>query len=289
MSYDIFCGLLKAFPLHSPTLVSTQAIINFAYDNHCAKIDTLKSKYPLETIAGYGSDFAKAKNMLHWVSNHTYHNGYYASDVSSTALDLLAYAYDKGSDHGVNCAALSTILTECLLAIGLSARTVLLMPCSPYDGDNHVVTQVYCKEWQKWVMLDPTLNTYMSNENRDVLSVIELRNHLADQKPIYFNAEAQYNDEPWTTDSVKENTTYFAKNLFYLGAYEQSPFNDDADSNRFVLLCPNGYDPKATRINNIEYRIRTQGDTPAMQKWLEHTKREEVYYCTPADFEKTPC
>ncbi|MBC7958453.1 MAG: transglutaminase domain-containing protein, partial [Vallitaleaceae bacterium] len=160
MSYDIFTGLLKAFSL--PTEGKKE--IHFSYDNNHTKFCLLKSTYPIETIAGDGDDFSKAVNLLHWVSSHTYHKGDYDGTIAHNSLDLLDYAYDKGSIYGINCVALATILSECLLSIGLKARIVFLMPCSPYDGDNHVVTHVYIRQMKKWVMLDPTLNAFFSNE-----------------------------------------------------------------------------------------------------------------------------
>ncbi|MDR1689800.1 MAG: hypothetical protein LBS21_14520 [Clostridiales bacterium] len=64
-------------------------------------------------------------------------------EMPQNSLALLEYAFDKGAENGINCACLAKILSECLLAVGLPAKQVFIMPCSPYDGDNHVVTQVY--------------------------------------------------------------------------------------------------------------------------------------------------
>lgn len=288
MSYDIYTGLLKAFNLPK----AEKKDIQFSYDNNHPKFSLLKSKYLIEDIAGYGDDFSKAKNLLHWVSGHTYHKGDYASGIAQNSLGLLNYAYDKGSSCGINCVALATILSECLLAIGLKARKVFIMPCSPYDGDNHVVAHVYIKDMKKWVMLDPTFNTYVTNEQGECLSLIDLRNHLANQKPIFFNKEAKYNDDIWTTESAKENTEYLAKNLFYFQTLEMSTFGSDNlgisddPGNRFISLCPQGYNPKQIRLTNIEYRIKKYGDNPSIQKWMERSKQEEYCYCSSDDFEK---
>jgi hypothetical protein len=140
---------------------------------------------------------------------------------------------------------------------------------------------------EKWVMLDPTLNAYVTNEQGEYLSLIDLRNHLADQKPIFFNSEAKYNDDIWTTESAKENIDYFAKNLFYFQTFEMSTFSDfNAPGNRFISLSPQGYDPRQIRLSNIEYRIKKYGDNPNMQKWLKRAKQEEYNYCSVVDFEE---
>lgn len=291
MSYDIYTGLLKAFSLPS----AEETDIHFLYDNENPQFMQLKSAYPIEAIAGDGEDFSKAVHLLNWVSEHTYHKGDYDGAIAFNSLALLNYAYDKGSQCGINCVALAIILSECLLAVGLKARRVFLMPCSPYDGDNHVVTQVYIREMKKWVMLDPTLNAYFSNGQGEYLSLLELRNHLANQKPVFFNNEAKYNDDQWNIESTKENIEYFAKNLFYFQTSEMSSFGDGSaveegtvPVNRSITLCPKGYDPKQIRLSNIEYRVKKYGTNPRVQSWIERVEKEEYTYCTSIDFEKPP-
>ncbi len=253
MSYDIYTGLLKAFPL--PMVSETD--VNFVYDNENPQFAKLLSRYPIETIAGNGEDISKAVSLLHWVSEHNYHKGNFNWKIAYNSMDLLDYAYDKGIVYGINCVGLATILTESLLAIGIKARKVFLMPCSPYDGDNHVVTHVYIREMGKWIMLDPTLNAYITNAEGKWLSLLELRNCLANQEPVFFNIEAKYNDDIWNEKSAQENIEYFAKNLFYFQTYEKSTFGEDNTlENRFITLSPKGYDPKQIRLSNIEYRIR---------------------------------
>ena len=285
MGYDIYTGLLKVFAL--PTAVNGYA--RFVCDNGHPDFNQLKSKYPIEFIAGEGDDLSKALNLLHWVSAHIYHKGDYAGSVPQNSLDLLEYAYDKGYENGINCVCLAKILAECLLAVGLKARQVFIMPCSPYDGDNHVVTHVYINRFSKWVMLDPTLNAYITNNQGEYLSILELRNHLANQETIYFNKEAKYNDDEWTDESIKANTEYFAKNLFYFFMSELSTFGTpESPDNRCVLLSPEGYDAKQKDLSNIEYRIKKGWNVPQMQKRLDDVKKQKYYYCSSLDFEAPP-
>jgi len=283
--YDFLTGLLKAFAL--PTAVDED--IHFTFDTAHPKFNLLKSSYPIKTIAGNGDNFSKSKNLLHWVSNHMYHKGDYSGNIPRNSIDLLNHSFEKGSENGVNCVCLATILTECLLAIGLKATTVFIMPCSPYDGDNHCVTQVYIENTNKWVMFDPTLNAFFTNEKGECLSLLELRNHFANQEHVFFNEEAKYNDNEWTAESAKENMLYFAKNLFYFQMSENSTFEaSNTPNNRFVTLSPQGYDPKHTRLSNIEYRIKKWGDNPNMQNWIENAKKEKMFYSSSCTFEKSP-
>ncbi|MCL2406091.1 MAG: hypothetical protein FWC92_11190 [Defluviitaleaceae bacterium] len=286
--YDIYTGLLKAFPL--PT--KKQDTVNFTYDFKHPKFDLLKNKYPIVDIAGSGNDFSKATNLLNWVSSNIYHMGNYSGSIPSNAIDYLDHAHEKDASHGINCVGLSTILSECLLSIGIKAQKVFIMPCSPYDGDNHVVAQAYIKELGKWVMFDPTLNAYFTNEKGMYLSLLELRSHLCDQLPVFFNKEAKYNNEDWTSESARSNIEYFAKNLFYFQMSEVNTFNEGDDStgtsqNRFISLCPHGFNPKQIRISNVEYRKKLYGEQPWMKDAIEYENNSKYVFCSTVDFEQT--
>ena len=283
MAYDIYTGLLKAFPLQQNGDGSLS--LSYVYDH--PKFAELKSKYPIESVAGNGGDFSKAVNLLHWVSGNIYHKGDYMNALPDNSLAYLDYALGRCIAQGINCVALSTVLAECLLSIGIKARKVFIMPCSPYDGDNHVVVNAYIKELGKWMMLDPTLNAYLSDEEGQILSILELRNHLANQEPVFFNKEAKYNDDEWTAESAKYNIEYLAKNLFYLNTTEISGFGDiDLRSQRFVTICPSGYDMKQAQLSNIEYRRKLYGEQAWMKEAIEHINQASFHFYGTTGFER---
>ncbi len=279
MSYDIYTGLLKAFPMRS----AGAGNIHFSYDNNNPHFEQLKSKYPIEKAAGDGDDFSKATGILNWISEHICYKGNYTGIIAHNALDLLDYTYDKGNLFGVNCVSLSAILAECLLAVGLAARRVFLMPCSPYDGDFHAVVNVYISQMKKWVMLDPVFCDYFTNEAGECLSLLELRSCLAEQKPIFSEGNA------------KENIEYFAKNLFYFETIEKSTYNEDetvaegkSSQNRIIILSPEGYDPKETRKINLGYRELKFGNNPRLEAWKKRVNLNEYIYCPQNEFEAQP-
>lgn len=290
MSYDIYTGLLKAFPLRNKGDMQP----DFTFDNNNPYSEKIKNIYPILDIAGNGTDFSKAVNLLKWVSKHNYHKGDFNVNIPYNSIELLSYSYDKDAEHGINCVALATVLSECLLSIGLKARRVFLMPCSPYDGDNHVVAQVFINELKKWVMLDPTYSAYLTNEQGEPLSLLELRDYFANQKAVFFSKEAKYNDDEWTEDSAKLGIEYFAKNLFYFQTSEKSAFgNTDAagittNTNRFITICPENYDVKQIRLSNIEYQVKLYGNFRQAKEWADNVKNEKYNYCSYYDFESVP-
>lgn len=285
MNYDVYTGLLKVFSLP----VTEIDKVHFTYDNDHHSFNLLRRKYPIEAVAGDGNDLSKAVNLLRWVSGHIHHKGDSQGTAKLDSLSLLEYAYDKGAVCGINCVALAAVLSECLLAVGLAARQVFMLPCSPYDMDNHVVTQVYIREIGKWVMMDPTYNVYVTNHKGECLSLLMLRAHLANQESIFFSHEAQYNDDEWTVESAKGVATYYAKNSFFFQTHEISGFSvADIPGNRILSLCPQGYDPKQILLTNFEYRARKSGGNAAVREWAESVNQMEYTYCSSEDFEAIP-
>ena len=69
------------------------------------------------------------------------------------------------------------------MSLGIYARRVKIMPYSPYDFDNHVVVEIYDK---KWIMLDPTTDGIFIDENRIPLSLLEIREKLANDKFVTY-------------------------------------------------------------------------------------------------------
>ena len=135
----------------------------FEYDYDHPRLAELRDKYGLEGIAGEGDIQSKAVKLLNWVSGVTTHNGNYDNNVEQNSLALLEYAFSQGPEKGVNCYALSTILSEMYLSVGIQARALFLFPQNPNDMDNHVVVMAWIPEKGKWIMLDPSYNAYLSD------------------------------------------------------------------------------------------------------------------------------
>ncbi len=287
MDFDNFAGLLK---MNDRFNRSTLGDRRFSYDLTNPKWVELRSQYSLDIIAGNGDDFAKATNLLHWLSANTIHVGDYDNRIPETALDLLKYTFGQSVSRGVNCRALSIILTECCLAVGLPARTISILPASPYDGDNHVVTIAYVRNPGKWVMLDPTWNAYCMDEAGMVLNPWEIRTLLAERGTFRLNPEAQYNDhkDPMP-ETQNEYRTYLAKDLFYLHCPLESTWDPERKSPP-VFLAPDGYDVHRHRLINIEYRIACWGPHPLLQKWLDdaRTDTNPIYCASLEEFAASP-
>ena len=80
------------------------------------------------------------------------------------------------------------------------------MPQSHNDMDNHVAVMVWIPEKNKWIMLDPSFNAYLSDSEGNILSPVELREKLASGETINLNSDAKIGSN-WYLN-------YLAKDMF---------------------------------------------------------------------------
>ncbi|MBQ8557032.1 MAG: transglutaminase domain-containing protein [Clostridia bacterium] len=274
MFYDLYTSLLKMHDTFRPA----DTDVHLSIDYTAPTLTELREKYALAAIAGDGDPFDRAVRLMDWLTTHVRHDGDCNPEGSRCALTALEYAFDK-ADRGVNCAWLATTLSECLLSLGIAARTMYIMPFAPYDCDNHVVTHAWTGT--QWVMLDPTTNCYVRDKEGHLLDVFGLRALLADQQEVVFNDALRYNGNPY---NAQEHRDYLAKDLFWFQTAEASGSSDS----RQLTIAPEGYDPHKRDVLNIQYRMRVQGDAPWLHSWLEITKASVPVFCSVEDMKKAP-
>lgn len=287
MEFDRYAGLLK---MHDDFSRSTLGNRRFTYNFHHPGWIELKSRYPIRQVAGDGDDFSRAANLLRWLSGNTSHKGDYDNHISENAVDLLDYTFGHPAGRGVNCRALSIILTECCLAVGLPARTVSIIPASPYDSDSHVVVIVYVRHPGKWVMMDPSWNAFCLDEGGVVLNPWEIRTLLADRGNFRLNPDVLYNDHhAHMEETVAEYGEYLAKDLFYLHCPLDSTYDPEHRSPP-VFMAPGTFDVHRHRLVNIEYRINRWGTHPMLENWLSDAKNgsPETIYASQGEFASIP-
>lgn len=278
MSYDLYASLLKMHDAFRPSDEGLSLSVNTS----APELAALREKYGLSAIAGEGDAFSRAVRLMDWLTSHVRHNGNCNPEGTRCALTALDYAFDQ-PERGVNCAWLATTLTECLLSIGIPARTIYIMPFAPYECDNHVVTHVWCAEKSQWVMLDPTTNCFVQDKDGNLLDAFDLRALLADQQEVVFNESLRYNGQPYKAEDHRD---YLAKDLFWFQLAEMSCYC--ADNGRRVTIAPEHYDVHRRDLLNIDYRMRVQGDTPWLRNWRKNMEDSHPIYCSIEDARKAP-
>lgn len=209
--YIMEAGILKNnLQFHNGTDYQLQ------YDFTHADYEILKNKYKIENTAKDGTEFERALRLMAEYAPRLTHESWYGNHIPMHALDLLEYSLDN-KRQGINCRAKTQILNEMCLSLGLYSRKVWIMPYSGYDGDCHVVNEVWDSSLNKWVMLDITNNEYWVDENNTPLSVLEIREKTALQQ---FCTPVEVGDKTNNLHKLKEKHIgeflYIVKNMVYI-------------------------------------------------------------------------
>ena len=246
------------------------------YEFDCPQFQQLREKYALDKIVGQGSDFARAKRLLHYLAPRLTHSSWYDNHVPCNALDLLEYSLEQ-PEHGINCLNKSKILAECCLAVGIYARRVSIMPYSPYDFDNHVVTEIFDRKMGKWIMLDPTTDGYFVDEAKQPLSLLEMRDKFANDGFITFvRSTDKLKDLEKSREKNRYYNSYICKNLFYFLIGRRNGFGP---TDEWFFFCPEHFSVKATNVANAWFRCNHLPEEYAdMKEAMEqrlHNKQSE--------------
>ncbi len=139
----------------------------------------LRSSHALDAVIAEGvTDLDRVRRMCHWVHSRTTHSGW-NRDLPEDVPGLLEAA-KNGSQW--RCVQFGKVLSECLNAVGIPARTVagrardvgtLLF------GAGHVFTEAWLEDRQAWVFLDPQLDLVGVDEHGAPLNAVQFRNALA--------------------------------------------------------------------------------------------------------------
>lgn len=209
----------------------------FIYDFSHENYGRLKSEYKLEDRAKEGTEFQRALRLMDEYAPRLTHKSDYDNHVPMNALDLLEYSLDN-KKQGINCRAKAQILNEMCLSLGIYARKVWINPYSKYDGDCHVVNEVWDFSLNKWVMLDITNNEYWVDESNTPLSVLEIRSKAALRE---FCTPVEVGERTSDLQKLKQehigDYLYIVKNLVY--TVYCTDYTVGETENKYLLLPQN--------------------------------------------------
>lgn len=204
---------------------------NFSHENY----ERLKNEYDLENTAKVGTEFERALRLMDEYAPRLTHKSDYDNHIPLNALDLLEYSLDN-KNHGINCRNKAQILNEMCLSLGIYARKVWIMPYSDYDGDCHVVNEIWDSSLNKWVMLDITNNAYWVDGNNTPLSILEIRSKAALRE---FCTPIELGDNTNNLQNLKEknigNFLYIVKNMVWMEYCTEYTVGESKD---YYILLP---------------------------------------------------
>lgn len=118
----------------------------------------LREKYEIDKLViGQKNDFDKIKSILDWTSKQWEHNG----SNNPTKQDALTILKEAREGKQFRCVEYGIVATSALNSIGIPARTLGLKTRDVEKvmrGAGHVVTEVYSKDFDKWIFIDPQFN-----------------------------------------------------------------------------------------------------------------------------------
>ena len=228
--YNMEAGIIKGL---SEFQDGEECKITYDFDN--TEYPDLLARYEIDKIAGNGSEFEKARALMNAFADRLHHKSDYDNHINMNAVELLEYSLDNRT-HGINCRAKAQILNEMCLALGLYSRKVWINPNSVYDSDCHVVNEVWDTELNQWVMLDITNNYYWVDETGKPLSVLEIREHIANQEfcsPV--TPDDNLKELQKSLQRNYENFLYIAKNMVYMYYCTN---NSLGETENFYIIMP---------------------------------------------------
>jgi len=90
---------------------------------------------------------------------------------------------------GLNCRGTAIVLNDTLLSMGIYSKFICCMSYDVFDPECHVTNCVYIPEWDKWIMLDSATQTYITDDNGNILNISDVRNRIMDNEKEYFDPE----------------------------------------------------------------------------------------------------
>lgn len=276
-NYDSETKLLKQYPTFSKG-----ESIEFTYDFNCKEYEELLKKYPIEEIAGEGSEFERVLRLTHEYSGRLTHKSDYDNAIAENALALLEYSLDQ-PDNGINCRAKAEILNEMCLALGIYSRRVSINPYSSIDNDSHVVNEIFDTQRNKWIMVDMTTDSYVIDKNDTPLSLLELRQCAVDGAYCALvtpDGKIEAGEERgYGTNSL----TYYMKNLFFFNVclYQGFGIRDNVDE--VVYFVPEGFDIKKRIVSRVAHTLEFIKQDSQYEEWVKECE-EELEACKKVSF-----
>lgn len=159
--------------------------LRFAYENGSENpyLQRLKTEYPIDNIAHTSkNDLEKVQKITSWIHGLWEHDG----NNTPKQSDALYILEEVKKGQRFRCVEYGIVATACLNSIGLPSRTLALktkgVETTP-SGAGHVVMEVFLKDLNKWVMVDPQWDVIPCLNNVP-LNAVELQDAITKKKDI---------------------------------------------------------------------------------------------------------
>jgi hypothetical protein len=147
------------------------------------KLVKLRQEFGLDSIVNStDSDYEKVLLIQSWVQSRWLHNG----DSMPEKSDAYYILTEAKKGRRFRCVEYSIVAAECLRSLGFTVRSLGLMTKDIDEvnyGAGHVVNEVYIKDLEKWVFIDPQYDIIVTREGIP-LNAVEFQNAIANKQEI---------------------------------------------------------------------------------------------------------
>lgn len=129
------------------------------------------------------SEWDTARKSLRWVWEKLSFNDVYENTPNyDNLIQFIKFACKN--KKSLNCYMRANILFELLHNFRIPARLIYFLPLNFSYNGNHVVVEAYITKINKWVLIDPSFNVYFKNHNNQLLSAVELKELILNNKDV---------------------------------------------------------------------------------------------------------
>jgi hypothetical protein len=244
-----FLRQLREYSTYQSRISPLDSEIEFQYSvKNDENLQNLRRTYNLDQIAGKGSETDQIINLMMWVHNLAFHtpNPKVPDNMNSLSLIHLCRTENKK----LSCWMFATILNDVYLSLGFKSRMIHLKPPKKYPRESHIVNIVYSKELKKWLFMDADFGAYFTDENKNILSLEEIREHFIHNTPRFNNSDMSLRVQNIFFSRIANflgkitYQTYISKNIFRFSCPQNSKFGYEfLDIQKtYVELIPCNFD-----------------------------------------------
>lgn len=269
-----FRSRLRRHPQFTPPAGVSAALdsIVYASPEHPTLV-ALRDKHDLERVAGQGTEVERLARLMEWVHGLTTHARSPSWPERLDGLHLAELAREQGKRF--NCWMYAIVLNDVLLSMGYASRVIHLWPHKEHPNESHVVTCVYSRALSKWVMLDPDMCAYITDEAGSPLGVDEIRARIIRCEPLRVadSIHLAYASLLGRPLLKRLYLWYLSKNIFrYDTPARSEPDYERSTSGRtHVHLIPDGYHDEWL----TSPRVTQRGDT------IRYVRDPEAFWQLP--------
>lgn len=193
--------------------------VDFEFVYLCSdeQLDRIREKYDYKKH-NEDTSFRTMVRLMVWVFDNLLGDGMChppSQFNAETVLDLT-----KSQCLYSNCYMYATVLNEIYLSMGFVSRMVRCLPVDLAYSDCHCVVEVYCPEYQKWIIFDAANRAYYVNKDMVPLNLFELRETIRMNQPVIVPMMARSE----TTKLIE----YWTKNLVRFESYQVSKYGNES-------------------------------------------------------------